>query len=172
MLKQEIQKRRKIGCERKFGYVFCYSYLLLEVSCAFPSKVEYRTCSPKTQTVSESYSVGASVSGGSSGISAGVSGSMNLEVNALKIRSYSDNGENSFRITYDYQPGFTAYSANMVDYCATTTEQIGCAYVTSSVKNYSFTMDFTTEAGFAWGIFYSGALTYSMGMSRTIQTGF
>lgn len=145
----------------------------LKVSCNFPSTVEYCTSTPKTQTVSESYSVGAEVGASSDGISGGISGSMNIEVDALKIKNQSDSGTNLFQVLYDYQPGLTAYSTNMVDYCAVTTEQIGTTYVESSLKNYSFTMNFRLNTGYTWGVYiYNGDNCFANTLSRTISTGF
>ena len=121
----------------------------LTVSCTFPSKVEYCTSSPKSQSVSSKYSLGVAVEGKT----VGVSGGMEIEEPALTIKNQSSEGSNMYKLFYDFDPGLTGYSDKLEDYLQTTTEHIGYTSVNSSSKNYSFTMKFVTNTGYTWGIY-------------------
>ncbi len=141
----------------------------LTVSCTFPSRVEYKTSAPKTKEVTESYSLGAEVSGES----LAVSGSMEIEEPALTIKNRSDQGTNSFKIIYDFDPGWWGYSSLLEDYLHNTTEHIGLVAVTSKDKNYSFKMSFVTNTGYTKGIYiYNGSECTKLSQSRTIKTNF
>ncbi len=162
---QKYTGKNKLGINTKYR---AYPESLT-VSCTFPSWVEYKTSSPKTQAVKESYSLEASISGKE----LGVTGSMNVDVEALTIKNQSNQGSNLFKIFYDFKPGFWGYSSLLEDYLYNTTEHIGLTAVTSKDKNYTFTMKFVTNTAYTYGaIIYNGDECTKLSESRTIKTNF
>jgi hypothetical protein len=123
----------------------------LTVSASFPTGVEYLTSAPKSQTVATTYSIGveAAGSGGAAGggFSAGVSGSQSVTRDCLVISNKSSSTNNAFKVFYDYKPGLF-YSTDKFSYIGSTSEQIGTAFVHSTKKNYTFTVNFSLNTAY------------------------
>ncbi len=59
------------------------------------------------------------------------------------------------------------------DYLYNTTEHIGLAAVSSTTKNYTFTMKFVTNEGYTKGIYiYNGDYCTKLSQSRALKTNF
>jgi hypothetical protein len=129
---------------------------------------EYRTSSPKSQTVSTTYSVGASAGADTLGFSAGISGSVSTQKNCLVITNQSNSPVNRSQIFYDYRPNII-YDSRF-DYIGSTTEQIGITYIHSNNTSYPINMASNVNCGYvSLGVVFNGSNCVSSTQNRSFR---